>query len=81
MLSERVSSRLLNAHKESINSICYDQNENLIFTGSDDMLIKLWDKRILGQDREAGAFIGHIEGIAHVCSKDDGRFLASNGKD
>jgi WD repeat-containing protein 23 len=53
----------------------------LIFTGSDDMLIKLWDKRILGQDREAGAFIGHIEGITHVCSKDDGRFLASNGKD
>jgi WD repeat-containing protein 23 len=31
--------------------------------------------------REAGAFAGHIEGITYIDSKDDGRYILSNGKD
>lgn len=54
----------------------------MIFTGSDDGLVKIWDRRSLGSNnKEAGAFIGHAEGITHVASKGDGFYVASNGKD
>jgi WD repeat-containing protein 23 len=51
----------------------------LIFTGSDDSLVKVWDRRVL--TKEAGTFVGHSEGITHVTSKGDGILLASNSKD
>lgn len=35
----------------------------------------------MGDRREAGAFVGHIEGITHIDSKGDGRYILSNGKD
>ena len=44
-------------------------------------MIKVWDRRALSGGREAGAFIGHAEGITNVASKGDGIYLASNGKD
>ena len=56
-------------------------SSNLIFTGSDDGLVKVWDRRDLGNNRAAGAFVGHHEGITNVASKGDGFYLASNGKD
>lgn len=56
-------------------------NSNEIFTGSDDSVIKVWDRRALGNGREVGAFVGHSEGITNVATKGDGRYLASNGKD
>ncbi|KAK6820696.1 LEC14B protein [Apiospora arundinis] len=31
--------------------------------------------------REAGAFVGHIEGLTYIDSKGDGRYILSNGKD
>lgn len=58
-------------------------NTNLLFTGSDDCYIKAWDKRILGQGHEhpIGVFIGHEEGVASLATRNDGIYLASNGKD
>lgn len=35
----------------------------------------------MGDRREAGAFVGHIEGITYIDSKNDGRYILSNGKD
>ena len=35
----------------------------------------------MGEGREAGAFVGHIEGLTYIDSKGDGRYLLSNGKD
>jgi hypothetical protein len=51
-----------------INSVC-TINENLIASGADDGLIKLWDKRIFDKNaRPVGGFIGHHEGIISMDS-------------
>jgi DDB1- and CUL4-associated factor 11 len=79
--ANRISSRLENAHHDEINSVCFANrnHSNLIFTGSDDSLVKVWDRRALL--KEAGTFVGHSEGVTHVTSKGDGILLASNAKD
>lgn len=79
--ANRISSRVQDAHDNEINSVCFANrsNSNLIFTGSDDSLVKVWDRRSL--NREAGSFVGHSEGVTHVASKGDGILLASNAKD
>ena len=57
-------------------------HSNIFFSGSDDGLVKVWDKRALGSNsRHVGVFVGHAEGIANVASKGDGIYLASNAKD
>jgi WD repeat-containing protein 23 len=35
----------------------------------------------MGDGREAGAFMGHTEGLTYVDSKGDGRYVLSNSKD
>jgi WD repeat-containing protein 23 len=35
----------------------------------------------MADGREAGAFVGHTEGLTYVDSKGDGRYVLSNGKD
>ena len=40
----------------------------------------MWDKRTKS-DREVGVFVGHLSGVTHICSKDDGRYFISNSKD
>ncbi|KAK3289064.1 hypothetical protein CYMTET_3488 [Cymbomonas tetramitiformis] len=73
----------LPAHMDDINSVTFaDDSPNLILTGSDDHLIKLWDRRCLGtQGAPVGVFPGHTEGLTHVSSKGDGRYCISNSKD
>ena len=76
--------KLEQAHKEAINSVCYlnKQSTNIILSAGDDSVIKLWDKRALTSgNRPSGAFFGHVEGITHIASKGDDKFIASNGKD
>ena len=76
--------RLEHAHKEAINSVCYlnQQSSSIILTAGDDSVIKLWDKRALtSNNRPSGAFFGHVEGVTHIASKGDDKFIASNGKD
>ena len=72
-----------NTHTDEINSVCFvnRQHGNVILTGSDDSLVKIWDRRALNSNRPAGVFVGHAEGITNVCSKGDGIQVASNGKD
>lgn len=72
------------AHSDDVNAVAYaDSSGNVIFTGSDDHDVKVWDRRTLGTRRATpvGVFIGHTEGVAHLDSKGDGRYLISNGKD
>lgn len=42
---------------------------------------QVWDRRALRGNRPAGVLIGHTEGITHLDSKNDGRYLLSNCKD
>ena len=50
---------------------------------SDAMLrpLQVWDRRALRGNRPAGVLVGHTEGITHLDSRDDGRYLLSNCKD
>lgn len=84
LIANRVSTKVSHSHKDEINSVCFANrlNSQIIFTGSDDTLVKIWDRRMLGtNNREVGAFVGHHEGITNVASKGDGYYVASNSKD
>lgn len=80
--SQKVVSEL-KAHQNDVNSVEYaDETGQIIFSGSDDSHIYVWDRRSLGRKgKPMGALIGHTEGIAHVNSKGDMRCLISNSKD
>lgn len=70
-------------HDDHVNAVCFADNSSphILYSGSDDATIKVWDRRSMGDGREAGAFVGHIEGLTYLDSKGDGRYILSNGKD
>ncbi|KAI1488395.1 WD40 repeat-like protein [Biscogniauxia mediterranea] len=73
----------IEGHDDDVNAVCFadKSSPHILYSGSDDATIKVWDRRSMGDGREAGAFVGHIEGLTYLDSKDDGRYLLSNGKD
>ncbi|CAJ2504543.1 Uu.00g119370.m01.CDS01 [Anthostomella pinea] len=73
----------IEGHEDDVNAVCFadKSSPHILYSGSDDATIKVWDRRSMGDGREAGAFVGHIEGLTYLDSKDDGRYLLSNGKD
>ncbi|KAA6408294.1 MAG: hypothetical protein FRX48_08036 [Lasallia pustulata] len=70
-------------HTKDVNAVCFGDTSSphVLYSGSDDTLIKVWDRRSMGDSREAGVFMGHTEGLTYVDSKGDGRYVLSNGKD
>ncbi|KNC48574.1 WD repeat protein [Thecamonas trahens ATCC 50062] len=74
---------ITDGHTDDINSVAFagstGDGDNVFVSGSDDASIKVWDLR--APHIPVGVLIGHLEGVAHVASKGDGRFIASNGKD
>jgi len=70
-------------HHDDVNAVCFGDKSSphILYSGSDDTLIKVWDRRSMGDSREAGVFMGHTEGLTYVDSKGDGRYVLSNGKD
>ena len=70
-------------HSDDVNAVCFGdkQSPHILYSGSDDTTIKVWDRRSLADGREAGVFIGHTEGLTYVDSKGDGRYVLSNAKD
>ncbi|KAI1500006.1 WD40 repeat-like protein [Biscogniauxia marginata] len=73
----------IEGHEDDVNAVCFadKSSPHILYSGSDDATIKVWDRRSMGDGREAGAFVGHIQGLTYLDSKDDGRYLLSNGKD
>ncbi|KAG0330683.1 hypothetical protein BG004_002039 [Podila humilis] len=76
----------LGAHEDDVNSVCFAEpsSSQVIFSGSDDSTVKVWDRRSMrssGSGPPSGVLVGHTEGVTHVTSKGDNRYLASNGKD
>lgn len=70
-------------HGDDINAVCFANrtNSNILFTGSDDYFIKVWDRRIMEGNSPIGCFIGHREGITSIDSRGDERYVVSNSKD
>jgi WD repeat-containing protein 23 len=70
-------------HRDDVNAVCFGDaySPHILYSGSDDTTLKVWDRRSMGDGREAGMFLGHTEGLTYVDSKGDGRYVLSNGKD
>ncbi|KAK1964654.1 WD40 repeat-like protein [Colletotrichum sublineola] len=70
-------------HEDDVNAVCFadKSSPHILYSGSDDATIKVWDRRSMGDGRPVGAFVGHVEGLTYIDSKGDGRYILSNGKD
>ncbi|KAI9905210.1 hypothetical protein PsorP6_014212 [Peronosclerospora sorghi] len=73
-------------HQDDVNAIAFVDGQlhtNVFVSGSDDCMIKLWDRRVLSElnPKPQGVFPGHTDGITHVSSRDDGYYFVSNSKD
>ncbi|MQM04842.1 hypothetical protein Taro_037653 [Colocasia esculenta] len=73
----------ISAHSSDVNTVTFaDDTGHLIYSGSDDNLCKVWDRRcFISKGRPAGILVGHLEGITFIDSRGDGRYFISNGKD
>lgn len=71
------------SHEGHVNAVEYaDDTGNIFYSGSDDNFIHIWDRRTIGRGgKPVGSFIGHTEGIVHLSSKGDSRYVISNSKD
>ncbi|XP_044493891.1 LEC14B protein [Mangifera indica] len=80
--ANKLSLKIL-AHTSDVNTVCFaDESGHLIYSGSDDNLCKVWDRRCLNaKGKPAGILMGHLEGITYIDSRGDGRYFISNGKD
>ncbi|KAF2861545.1 WD40 repeat-like protein [Piedraia hortae CBS 480.64] len=73
----------IKAHSNEVNAVCYGDkgSPDILYSGSDDTTLKVWDRRSLSSMRPAGMFLGHTEGVTYIDSKGDGRYVISNAKD
>ncbi|XWS36243.1 hypothetical protein CRYUN_Cryun20dG0068800 [Craigia yunnanensis] len=80
--ANKLSLRIV-AHTADVNTVTFaDESGNLIYSGSDDNLCKVWDRRcFVAKGKPAGVLMGHLEGITFLDSRGDGRYFISNGKD
>ncbi|GAB7353573.1 hypothetical protein MBLNU459_g4000t2 [Dothideomycetes sp. NU459] len=82
-IETRQSILRIHGHTDDVNAVCYGDKSSphILYSGSDDTTLKVWDRRSMGDGREAGAFVGHTEGLTYIDSKGDGRYVLSNAKD
>ncbi|CAG5115960.1 unnamed protein product, partial [Candidula unifasciata] len=74
----------IDAHDYDVNTVKFaDNSSHILFSGGDDGLCKVWDRRTLREERPlpVGTLAGHSDGITYIDSKGDARYLISNCKD
>ncbi|XP_020114138.1 LEC14B homolog [Ananas comosus] len=70
------------AHTADINVVTFaDETGHVLYSGSDDTLCKVWDRRCFRGEKPAGVLTGHTDGITFIDSRGDGRYFISNCKD
>uniref|UniRef100_A0A8V0XLV0 DDB1 and CUL4 associated factor 11 n=1 Tax=Gallus gallus TaxID=9031 RepID=A0A8V0XLV0_CHICK len=72
------------AHDDDVNAVAVgDAGGQLVVTGGDDAVCRLWDRRCLREERprEVAALAGHRDGVTFIHPRGDGRYLVSNSKD
>ena len=82
-LERRQAVLKLGNHEDDVNAVCFGDTSSphILYSGSDDQTLRVWDRRSMQDGREAGVFVGHTEGLTYIDSKGDGRYVLSNGKD
>lgn len=74
----------IDSHEDDVNAVSFaDASSQILFSGGDDALCKVWDRRTLREDspQPVGQLAGHRDGITFIDSKGDARYLISNSKD
>lgn len=74
----------IDSHEDDVNAVAFaDASSQILFSGGDDALCKVWDRRTLREDspQPVGVLSGHRDGITFIDSKGDARYLISNSKD
>ena len=74
----------IDAHEDDVNAVAFaDDSSHILFSGGDDGLCKVWDRRTLRDENPipVGTLAGHADGITYIDSKGDARYLLSNSKD
>ena len=94
-VERKTTTQCVPAHMDDINAVAWGDasaNCNLVLTGSDDHMIKVWDRRTMGNytvagngdlqfPRAAGYLPGHLQGVTSLDAHPDGRYVVSNAKD
>lgn len=83
-LEREVRTLCVEAHEDDVNAVSFaDEGSQILFSGSDDGLCKIWDRRTLRESdpHHVGILAGHLDGITFIDSRGDGRYLLSNSKD
>lgn len=74
----------IDAHDDDVNAVAFaDNTSQILFSGGDDGLCKVWDRRTLKEEHPlpVGTLAGHYDGITYIDPKGDARYLLSNSKD
>lgn len=74
----------IESHEDDVNAVAFaDSSSHILFSGGDDALCKVWDRRTMRDDdpQPVGVLAGHRDGITFLHSKGDARYLISNSKD
>nr|CAD7411312.1 unnamed protein product [Timema poppensis] len=74
----------IEGHDDDVNTVAFaDETSQIFYSGGDDGLCKVWDRRTLCESnaKPVGILAGHMDGVTHIDSRGDGRHLLSNSKD
>lgn len=75
---------MVDCHTHDANALAFaDDSCQVVYTGGDDALVKVWDLRAVSEERPCpvGYLIGHKHGVTFLDSRKDTRYFLSNSKD